>query len=372
MLGLYIHIPFCKNKCLYCDFPSFQSKEIIMKDYVKALCIEIEARAKDKVDTIFIGGGTPTYLDLESIEILGATINKIKKSDDFEFTIEGNPGTFTDEKLRTFKDMGVNRLSIGLQACQNNLLKNLGRIHSYEEFLNSLSIARSIGFNNINIDLMYGLPEQSVDMWRETLNKVIELSPEHISAYSLIIEDGTPYYDLNLKKGLNLPNEDDERKMNELTLNLLNKNSFSQYEISNFSKRGKECRHNLIYWNLDDYIGCGSGAHSFVKGERISNFEIPEEYISSIISNGNGIKEIIINEKNDTIEEYMFMGLRKIEGVSFKEFKKRFNVNLVDLYKNIIEKYLKGGLIEINEDYIRLTEKGITFSNIVMSDFLLG
>lgn len=370
MSSLYIHIPFCKNKCLYCDFPSYHGKKQLMNEYIEELCREIKFRAKKEIGTIFIGGGTPTYLDVSDIEKLGDTIKNLNLSKELEFTVEGNPGTFTKEKLIAFKNMGVNRLSIGLQAYQNYLLGNIGRIHTVEDFISSYHLAREIGFNNINVDLMFGLPGQSMEMWLETLNKIINLNPEHISAYSLIIEEGTPFYEMYLKEELSLPGEELEREMYEAAKKILKENSYYQYEISNFSKKGKECMHNLVYWNLEEYIGCGSAAHSFIDDKRISNVETIEDYIKRMKFESNAVKDIHINSENETIEEYMFMGLRKIDGISLRKFRERFNRDVYEMYKEVIEKFIGNGLLIRDEDYLKLSSKGIELSNVVMQEFL--
>lgn len=371
MSSLYIHIPFCKSKCLYCDFPSYYGKDNLMNDYVDALCKEIEIKCNKEIRTIFIGGGTPTYLDVKNIEKIGKVINKLNLHKELEFTVEGNPGTFSKEKLTAFKNMGVNRLSIGLQAYQNYLLKKVGRIHNIDDFLNSFNLAREIGFDNINVDLMFGLPDQTKEAWTETLEEIIKLNPEHISAYSLIIEENTPFYEMDLKEELKLPNEDLEREFYAITKEKLNENGYIQYEISNFSKLGRACKHNLVYWNLEEYIGCGSAAHSFVDNKRLSNEEEIEVYIDKIKNYCDATKEIHINSRNETMEEFMFMGLRKLNGISIKEFYQRFNVNIYEIYDEVINKFTSNGLLIENEDNIRLSDRGIELSNVVMQEFLI-
>lgn len=367
-ISLYIHIPFCKQKCYYCDFPSFSGKESLMIEYSKALACEI-SKIKNKISTIFIGGGTPTYLSLNAWKIIFESINKLNKSNDLEFTIEGNPGTFTKEKLIFFKNMGVNRLSIGLQAWQDDILKSLGRIHTCDDFRKSYYMSRQCGFNNINIDLMFGLPNQTLNNWLETLQNVIKINPEHISCYSLIIEEGTLFYK-NYKK-LKLPNEDCERQMYELSYNLLKENGYNQYEISNFSKTNKECKHNLVYWSLYDYIGCGSSSHSYFKNKRYRNETNILKYINLIKNKDNAIVEEHENTLKDSMEEFMFMGLRKINGISKNEFKTRFSKDIYDVYGQAINKYKNTNMILEKDDKISLSHKGIQFSNIIMSDFLL-
>lgn len=370
--ALYIHIPFCAKKCMYCDFPSFCCKDSLMIDYAVALASEIEAGTRDKkIKTIFIGGGTPTYLSLEAWEIIGESIGRVNKEKDLEFTVECNPGTITEDKLSLLKKIGVNRLSIGLQAWQNSLLKDIGRIHTIEEFMTGYNMARSMGFNNINIDLMFGLPNQNLEQWLVTLGEVIKISPEHISCYSLIIEEGTAFYNLYEKGKLSLPDEETERRMYEEALSLLKNNGYNQYEISNFCKSGKECRHNIVYWRMMDYIGCGAAAHSYIKGKRYRNEEDIQKYIEKVQTNSSPAVEVICNSMNEEMEEFMFMGLRMIDGISIDEFKRRFNKNIDEIYGDIIQKHISSGLLRNYNNRIFLTGKGIELSNIVMSDFIL-
>jgi len=369
-IALYIHIPFCKQKCLYCDFPSFCGKEKQMISYAEALSKELVSVDK-RIKTIFVGGGTPTYLSLEAWNIIKRSIDKLNKISDLEFTVEGNPGTFSEEKLKLFKSMGVNRLSIGLQAWQDNHLKSLGRIHSKDEFINSFSMARKLGFKNINVDLMFGLPNQTLDEWQETLEEVTRLEPEHLSCYSLIVEEGTPFYKYYEENKLNLPEEELEREMYQYTLKFLKSKGYHQYEISNFSKKNRECKHNLVYWNLDEYLGCGSSAHSYIDGYRFRNEENVEKYIEDINTLGTAVIEKNKNSLKDDIEEFMFMGLRKIDGISMKDFQKRFNVSIFNVYKDVVEKYKNKGMIIEKGDRIFLSPRGIEISNFIMSDFIL-
>ncbi|KEI00976.1 coproporphyrinogen III oxidase [Clostridium botulinum] len=370
-ISLYIHIPFCKQKCLYCDFTSYCGKESQMLAYAKALSREIDNIKHKKIKTIFIGGGTPTYLSLEGWNILKKSIDKLQKSDDLEFTVESNPKTFDKEKLKILKVMGVNRISIGLQAWQDKHLKALGRIHTREEFLKSYKMAREVGFKNINIDLMFGIPNQSFDEWKETLNEITKLNPEHLSCYSLIIEEGTPFYNLYENDKINLPSEELERKMYWYTLKFLKEKGYNQYEISNFSKENKECRHNLVYWNLNEYIGCGVSAHSYSEGYRYRNSDKIEEYIKLIENNQSPIVEKIKNSLKSDIEEFIFMGLRKIKGISLEEFNKRFKKSIYELYSDVICKHKTEGLLLERNGYLFLSDKGVEVSNYIMSDFIL-
>jgi len=371
-LGLYIHIPFCKKKCLYCDFPSYGSMEKYMVDYAKALSIEINNKCKDrKFNTIFIGGGTPSYLSMEAWKILKETLSKVNKYDDYEFSVECNPGSFDKDKLEIIKAAGANRISIGLQACQDELLASLGRIHSFDEFLKSFEMARNIGFENINVDLMFAIPRQSFSQWKETLEKVSGLEPEHISCYSLIVEEGTPFYKMNEEGSLVLPEEDTEVKMYNYTVEFLKGNGYKQYEISNFAKEHKECMHNLIYWSMDEYIGCGASAHSYFNNIRNKNDGNVKKYIEKILTNKDASTEEHENSTKDNMEEFMFLGLRKTEGISISDFKSKFNVNIYDIYGSVINKYKDLGLIKVDQDKVYLSEKAVHISNTIMSDFIL-
>ena len=374
-ISLYIHIPFCAQKCLYCDFPSFARKDHLRKAYIEALNKEIislrEKHNNLEINTIFIGGGTPSVLEADELECLLKEVAKLNMAKDIEYSMECNPGNLTEEKLEVMKKYGVNRISMGLQAKQDNLLKGLGRIHNYKTFKENFLLAKKVGFNNINIDLMFGLPNQRLNEWEETLREIISLEPAHISAYSLIIEEGTAFYNLYENDKLKLPTEEEERKMYHLAKKILEENGFNQYEISNYAKEGKECRHNLAYWNMDNWIGVGSAAASYINGKRIKNISSVEEYINSINEKGEAVEEIITNSKNDNMEEFMFMGLRKINGIDENEFKKRFSMNINDVYGEILNKYIDEGLLIRDSGRIFLSEKGIEISNIIMADFLL-
>ena len=374
-ISLYIHIPFCAQKCLYCDFPSFARKDHLRKAYIEALNKEIislrEKYNNIEINTIFIGGGTPSVLEADELECLLKEVAKLNMAKDVEYSMECNPGNLTEEKLEVMKKYGVNRISMGLQAKQDNLLKGLGRIHNYKTFKENFLLAKKVGFNNINVDLMFGLPNQRLNEWEETLREIISLEPAHISAYSLIIEEGTAFYNLYENDKLKLPTEEEERKMYHLAKKILEENGFNQYEISNYAKEGKECRHNLAYWNMDNWIGVGSASASYMDGKRIKNISSVEEYINSINEKGEAIEEIINNSKNDNMEEFMFMGLRKINGIDENEFKKRFSMNINDVFGEILNKYIDEGLLIRESGRIFLSEKGIEISNIIMADFLL-
>lgn len=371
-ISLYIHIPFCKQRCLYCDFPTFSGKEKFREDYVKALSKEIIDKCSNyKIKSIFIGGGTPSYLEEKELQELLKTIEKLNFSEDIEYSMECNPGTVNEQKLQIMKRHGINRISFGLQSCDNVLLKNIGRIHSFEEFLENYYLARKVGFNNINIDLMYGLPNLTTEKWKETLERICELKPEHISAYSLIIEEGTAFYSLYEKDKLKLPSEDDERVMDKMTKNILKENGYHQYEISNFALEGKECKHNKVYWSLDEYIGVGSASSSYINGYRLVNTSDINDYISRINRNESVIVEEYKNSIEDEMEEFIFMGLRMLCGINLSKFKRKFGVDIKSIYKEVIEKNIRDNLLKIEGDSMYLTYKGIELSNAVMSDFIL-
>lgn len=370
-ISLYIHIPFCIQKCLYCDFPSYSGKEKLMNEYIDALNKEILQKAKKySINSIFIGGGTPSYLNDSSLHSLLATLNKLTLKEDLEFTVECNPGTLNKKNLGIMKKYKVNRLSMGLQSTKKSILKEIGRIHSYDEFKNNYLLARNMGFENINIDLMFGLPNQTLEDWKESLEEIAKLEPVHISAYSLIIEEGTPFYKLYEKDKLKLPDEEEERLMYLSTKNILNKYGYYQYEISNFAKSGKECFHNKVYWKCNEYLGLGVSASSFIDEKRIKNIDGIEEYIEKIDKDENVIEQIHINDINDDMEEFIFMGLRMTEGIKINEFKKRFNKDIYEVYGDVIEKNIKKELLICNSEKLFLSSRGVEISNYVMSDFI--
>lgn len=371
-VALYIHIPFCKQKCLYCDFLSYSHKEELMEEYVEALSKEILEKTKEyKIESLFIGGGTPSYLSNENLKFLLNTINKLDFVENAEKTMECNPGTVNKEKLEIIFNGGINRISFGLQSTNNEILKKIGRIHTYEEFKENYILARKSGFQNINIDMMFGLPNQSLNIWLESLKEVVELNPEHISSYSLIIEEGTPFYSLYDKDLLDLPSEEEERAMYEKGRDFLESKGYNQYEISNYAKDNKECFHNKIYWQCKEYIGVGVSSSSYIDGKRIKNIDNIKKYIKNINENNSIIDEELENTEKDEIEEFMFMGLRMIKGIEEKEFENRFGKKVDELYKEIIEKHIKNGLLIRKDGRIFLSKKGIELSNIVMSDMIL-
>ena len=370
-LELYVHIPFCVRKCQYCDFLSGPSDEETKDRYIEALLKEIRAAEHTEdyeIVSVFIGGGTPSALKAEAIASIMRTLREqFFFCEDAEVTIEANPGTVDPEKLTIYRNVGINRLSLGLQSTDAEELKLLGRIHSYEEFLKSYEWAREAGFSNINIDLMFAIPGQTGEAWRQHLYQVAELNPEHISAYSLIIEEGTPFAEQNL----DLPDEDTEYQMYEDTAEILERYGYRQYEISNYAKQGYMCRHNAGYWQRLEYLGFGLGASSLYGGMRFSNTHQMQEYLKESRNPDQIRKDVTVLSRNEQIEEFMFLGLRMTDGISEKNFEENFNVRLMDIYGDILQKYEETGFMEHIETKWRLTRKGIHVSNHILADFLL-
>jgi oxygen-independent coproporphyrinogen-3 oxidase len=402
-LGLYLHIPFCVRKCDYCDFLSAPAAEETKKEYTDAIITEIESwrgrTNKYVVSTIFFGGGTPSCIDAEDIRRIMEAIGKVFHIDydRLEATIEVNPGTVDKEKLFIYKEVGLNRLSFGLQSVNNEELKLLGRIHSYEQFKGNYLAAREAGFNNINIDLMSALPGQTCESWENTLRTVIALKPEHISAYSLIIEEGTEFYEHYREGGdkfLELPDEDVDRLMYHRTKEILKEHSYERYEISNYAKSGYKCAHNCTYWNGQEYLGFGLGASSLLNGARITNMHNLKQYIqlcaefkhNALCRSRKDLGESISDRSNEDriglvqnmevlsiherIEEFMFLGLRMCVGISQNAFLQRFQTDICSLYGDTLKQLMKQKFLTNEGDMIRLTDTGIDVSNSILALFL--
>ena len=373
--GIYIHIPFCVHKCIYCDFLSAPADDDVKYAYTKALINEIrntaDGQVKDNITSIFFGGGTPSVLPDGCIaDILMAVRDCFDISDDAEITMECNPGTVNESRLSEYRAAGVNRLSFGLQSADNNELKMLGRIHTFEQFAESFRLARNAGFSNINVDLMSAIPGQTEATLENTFDKVMALQPEHISVYSLILEDGTYLAD-NIDKFPPVPDEDEDRRMYHMTKERLYSAGYERYEISNYSRPGYECRHNLLYWNRGEYYGFGCSAAGFIGNERYSDIRDVKKYIEF---NGDIEKlheNIEILTKEDAMEEFMFLGLRKMAGVDVMDFQRRFGVPIENVYAKEIEHNIDKGLLIRQADMLKLTEYGIDICNTVMSDFIL-
>lgn len=373
-IGLYIHIPFCVSKCRYCDFLSMPYDYDVREQYTMSLCKEIERFAKEHADeyvvnSVFFGGGTPSILEPELFEKIISTVrDNFKMNTDSEITIECNPGTVTYDKLGTYKENGVNRISFGLQSANDSELKALGRIHTFSDFMDSYDNALKAGFNNINVDIMSALPSQGIEGYRNTLEKVLSLDIKHISAYSLIIEEGTPFFEMNEKGLLKLPSEEDERQMYYMTEELLAKNGFHRYEISNYARDGYECRHNKIYWERGEYAGFGLGAASLISDIRYSNTGDMKEYLEDFSSG----RENEILSLEDKMSEFMFLGLRMTKGIEISEFERQFKSDIYDIFGSEIKKHVGNGLLVEKEGRLMLTGKGFDLSNYVFADFYLG
>ena len=385
-IGIYVHIPFCKKKCKYCDFKSYEGKEKLIEEYIKWVNYELEQvgdgnkqdyeKGLDKlavIDTIYIGGGTPSYINSNYIvEIMNTIKEHYTIEDNAEITIEVNPGTINEDKLKDYIDCGINRISIGLQSTNEKILKQIGRIHGYKEFGETFELAREIGFKNINVDLMLGLPNQKIEDLEDSLEKIVSYNPEHISVYSLIVEENTVLC-REIQEGiLNLPPEKIERDMYWKVKQRLEQSGYKHYEISNFARPNFESNHNMNCWKQEEYIGIGAGAHSYTNNIRYSNVDTIEEYIKNF-REGQEIDNLIFHEKQNKeskMKEYMLLGLRKIDGIKIQKFKNKFGENPIYLYRKELEKLVKENLIEINGDDIKLTEKGLNFANLVWEEFV--
>lgn len=387
MLELYLHIPFCVRKCAYCDFLSFSASEMDRNAYVIKLCEQIRAAGKEtenqKVSTIFFGGGTPSVLNEYQIQLLmDAVFSSFDVDNNAEISMEMNPGSLgkgyeETERLLGYRKAGINRVSIGLQSVHQKELQILGRIHTWEQFVQSYHCVRNAGFSNINIDLMSALPEQTEELWEESLRKTADLKPEHISAYSLIVEEGTPFYERYTGKGaVFLPDEETERMMYERTKQILEEYGYYRYEISNYAQKGKECRHNIGYWTGEEYLGLGLGASSYYKGMRFCSTSDMKRYMQADFLKDSGAvyEEKHIVTYQEAIEEFMFLGLRMMKGVSAEEFQKRFGRTIEETYGKILDMFITMNLMEKSQEkngiYYRLTENGISVSNQVMCEFI--
>ena len=393
-LSLYIHIPFCVHKCQYCDFLSNDTTPYAMQlRYMDALCNEIRLYLpfadRYEIYSIYIGGGTPSIVDAGLISSLLNVIREVfTVPENAEITIEANPGTVKYTNLLTYHDSGINRISFGLQSTDDALLSTLGRIHTYAEFLESYNSARRAGFDNINVDLMSGLPGQSIHDFVDTLSKITALGPEHISVYSLQVEEGTPLSEDEKLLSL-IPDEDTDRQMYAITKKVMDISGYKKYEISNYCKPGYYSRHNVVYWTLREYIGIGIGSASFFKGERFTNLKDINEYLD--IMEGSRMDFALRDDKlkfyeemssrlraerttmyiDRRIEEYMFLGLRMTRGIRRKDFKNRFNKDVYEVYGEIINHYIDMGFMSYDGEFIRLTERGVDVSNVILADFLL-
>ena len=398
-LEIYVHIPFCAKKCAYCDFLSFPGNMRMRREYTDKLLEEIRIQSsfvrEYQVDTIFLGGGTPSVLDVTDITaIMGTLKEHYDIAPDAEITIEVNPGTVKMEGLVAYREAGINRVSMGLQSADDTELRYLGRIHTYDEFLKSFQRVRMAGFTNVNVDLISAIPGQTPESWRNTLKKTAMLKPEHISAYSLIVEEGTPFYDRygghvemesyemsqeerrRLMALPDLPDEDTEREMYYMTRNCLAEQGYERYEISNYARPGFECRHNVGYWTGTGYLGLGLGASSYLEGCRFHNTSDFQSYVSAHLDDEaefcqalrQDMEQLSVKSK---MEEFMFLGLRLTRGVSVEGFITRFGQSIRNVYGGVIDKLEREGLLEHKNGYYRLTERGLDLSNYAMSLVLL-
>ncbi len=374
-IGLYLHFPFCVRKCLYCDFLSAPSTEEVKKIYAAALIREIrgyrEAAADCVVTSVFLGGGTPSIMPVMNMrEVFRALYDSFRIAEDAEITMEVNPGTVNETNLSLIFDY-VNRVSVGVESASDEELARLGRIHSFADAVRSIGLLRQSGVKNLNVDLMSGIPGQTAASWEKTLKEVTALQPEHISAYSLIVEDGTPFRDMQKAGKLSLPDEETERRMYALTREFLHDAGYRQYEFSNYAKPGYACRHNLRYWKRGEYLGLGLGASSLFGGSRWKNTEHLEKYFEDSADPGKLIREMEQLDKRAEIEEYMFLGLRMTDGISEEEFLSTFGVPVSDIYGEVIKRHIEDGTLEAAPcGRYRLTPRGIDVSNVVLADFL--
>lgn len=373
-ISLYIHIPFCISKCHYCDFSSFSGINHKINPYIDSLIIELELykeRLKDyNIKTIFIGGGTPSSIDPKYINsIMDYIHNNFNCNKVEETTIETNPGTLSKEKIEIYMNSGINRVSMGVQTLDNELLKSIGRSHKVEDIYESFKLLRKAGINNINIDLMFGLPDQSIENVMSSLDKVINLGVEHISYYGLILEEGTYLNELYNKGKLKLPNEEEEREMYHKSTEYLIKKGYKHYEISNYALAGYESKHNNVYWDVLPYLGIGLSGHSNLEGKRFWNTSDINQYIEKLNNRNIPIENEELIPREVEISEYCILGLRKIEGINKIEFKNRFGVEIEDIYIDEIKKHEETGLLLNNWGNIQFSKKGLDLSNQVEVDF---
>lgn len=370
--SLYIHIPFCAKKCNYCDFNSYVALELV-SSYIEALRKEIllYSHIERPVKTVYIGGGTPTILSEKDLEtLIDCILRHFHIKSGAEFTVEANPGTLSRRKLLVLKKLGVNRLSLGLQAYQDRLLRMMGRIHSAKEFEECFKMAREAGFDNINVDVIFGLPGQTVSDFMETLEYLTTFSPEHISCYSLTVEKGTIFFEMQERGLLQLPSEEEERAMYHKAVEYLKGQGFIHYEISNFAIPGRMSRHNIACWKYEDYLGLGAGAHSFMDGRRSYNHPSPHEYLKSLSQNMLPVGNMEYLDTKEQQAEFCFLGLRLIEGLDKQAFRRRFGKDIHETYDGAIRKLAVSGLLKEDEMHLKLTPKGLDLANEVFVEFL--
>lgn len=375
--AVYIHIPFCQQKCHYCDFNSYTLKNQSVVEYLNALELEMKFTTEkippNEIKTIFIGGGTPTILNAQELEFLFTSIKKYFPNweDKIEFTVEANPGTVDDDKLKVMKQFGVNRISFGVQAFQEKLLNYIGRIHTVNEVYQSIESAQKFGFQNLSIDLMLGLPHQTIDMLKESLNKAFQLQLHHFSVYSLKVEENTLFHSLYEKNELLLPNEDLELQMYLLTIEEMHKHGYNQYEISNFAKSNFESKHNINYWKNRDYYGLGAGAHGYINSMRYENERGIIPYSHKLLKeNTLPIIEKFNISTEEKQEDMLMLGLRMIDGVKFSDYQYLFKEDITVRYSKQIDNLIKNGLLTADDKGIKLSKKGLIYGNDVFAEFI--
>ena len=368
MKGIYIHIPFCIKKCRYCDFNSGVFDNGAKERYLSALLCEMAAYRGTEADTVYIGGGTPTVFETKQLKrLIEAVKSNFILVDDTEFTVEMNPKTADLDKLKTLFEMGVNRLSIGVQSFCDAELHALGRVHSGKDAIDAIALAREAGFENISIDLMSGIPEQTEESFSETLKTAILQAPGHISCYSLIVEEGTPLFD-DVKSGkVTLCDDETDRKLYDYAVGELEKNGYKRYEISNFAKSGRASRHNIKYWTMEEYLGLGLSAHSFLNGVRYWNTDDIEKYIADSV----GTRKSEALTENDMMSEFVFLGLRMTDGILEKAFSEKFGKDIFEVFKKPLEKFVENGLLLRENGRICLSDKAVSVSNQIMCEFLI-
>ncbi len=371
-IGLYLHIPFCRHKCLYCDFNSYEGREQEAARYIAAMLKELELyRNKHnlKYRTVYIGGGTPTVIHYALIRVVMERLQP-DLLPGAEVSMECNPGTVTEESLNAYRRMGINRLSIGLQAWQQQLLRDIGRIHDAGTFVKSFGMARKAGFDNINVDLMFALPGQTQGMWEETLRAVAELGPEHLSCYSLKLEEGTRLHAMHQQGSLTLPDEEEDRRMYHSTAEILAGYGYHQYEISNYAREGRACLHNLVYWHNEEYLGLGAGSHSKLDGRRFWNYREPERYAGCVEAGSYPVEDGESISRAEDMWETAFLALRLNEGLSEADFEERYQASVDCIYGAKINKLKVCGLLEKKNGFVRLTAKGRDLSNLVFVELM--
>ena len=374
-LSIYIHIPFCKSKCSYCDFNSYAGMEELIPAYFSALKRNLAQYEVDFdkyiIKTVFLGGGTPSIVDADLIyDYIMNLRSSFEFDNEAEISIECNPGTLKPESLGTYKKAGINRISLGLQCWQNELLKKLGRIHTAEDFERTLTYVKDSGFTNFNADLIFGIPGQTMEEWKETLGRVVSLGIPHLSCYSLSIEEGTQFGEMHKRGELPEPDDEIDRDMYHYTVNMLRDKGYKHYEISNFAKPGFECRHNLVYWRCGRYIGLGAGAHSYFNDSRYNNKVGIREYICALSTGRSPAENFETIDTNEQRAEYMIVGLRTEEGIDINDFKNRFGADVMTVYGTEINRLIERGLLVIDSSKISLSETGLDLANQVFVEFI--